>query len=126
MYKNNIIGKRKKVDCGIILFIIVASFISVFFMPVVSSGFNNNDAVLEAVQYRIKGYTYQRQGNIPKALYNYKKAVECNPYYACAYNDLGVLYEQMGQLKKAEEVYIKAITVDPDYASAYNNLAFFV
>jgi len=124
MYKNNIIGKRKKVDCGIILFIIVASFISVFFMPVVSSGFNNNDAVLEAVQYRIKGYTYQRQGNIPKALYNYKKAVECNPYYACAYNDLGVLYEQMGQLKKAEEVYIKAITVDPDYASAYNNLAF--
>jgi Flp pilus assembly protein TadD len=82
-----------------------------------------DDSVIEAIQYRINGYVYQRQGDFSRAMECYKKAIEKCPFYACAHNDLGVLYEQKGQIELAEKEYLKATDVEPGYASAYTNLA---
>ena len=45
-----------------------------------SFGASSDDALVEAIQYRILGYNYQRQGNPVKAMENYKLAVKRNPF----------------------------------------------
>ena len=115
MIKNGISSYKGLVLVGIIL------LSAVLFMA--DTSFAVEDAILDAIQYRIRGYDYQRQGDHVKAMQFYKKAIDRYPYYACAHNDLGVLYEQNGQLKKAEEEYLKTVEMDPAYTSAYTNLA---
>jgi len=78
-----------------------------------------NDARL----YRMQGLEYQRIGNLDAAMAMYQKAIEMDPMYAVAYNDLGVIYETRGYATRAEESYLKAVKVDSNYLSAYTNLA---
>lgn len=106
-----------KNTAGIFLLFLIVVFC------VTSASFASEDAVVEAIQYRIKGYVFQRQGDYSRAIENYKKAIERYPFYACAYNDLGILYEQRGLTKAAEEQYLIAVKIDPTYASVYTNLA---
>jgi len=75
--------------------------------------------------YRSQGYELQRTGNVDGALVLYQKAIELDPEYQVAYNDLGVIYEAKGELSRAETNYLKAIKVDPVFLSAYTNLAIF-
>lgn len=74
-------------------------------------------------EYRDKGYEAQRAGNLDLALSYYQRAIEFNPYFAMAYNDIGVVLEAKGMGEDAERAYLKAISVDPNYLSAYYNLA---
>jgi tetratricopeptide (TPR) repeat protein len=53
----------------------------------------------------------------------YQKAVELDPAYVIAYNDLGVIYEAKGLPQRAEASYLRSIKIDPNYLSAYSNLA---
>lgn len=115
MTKNGISSGKGLALVGIIL------LSAMLFMA--DTSFAADDAAVEAIQYRIKGYVYQRQGDFNRAMENYKKAIERYPFYACAYNDLGILYEQEGRFEKAEELYLKTIEIDPEYVSAYTNLA---
>lgn len=119
MQNNNII-MRNLMRQGIILLCLL--FASSIFASV-SFAADDSDATMDAIQYRIKGYTYQRQGNYTKAIENYKKAIDSSPFYSCAHNDLGVLYEQLGKPDKAEEYYLNAIKADQNYSSAYSNIA---
>jgi tetratricopeptide (TPR) repeat protein len=64
-------------------------------------------------------------GDLDSAMKLYQKAIEVDPAYAVAYNDLGVIYEAKGMLDRAEESYLKAIKIDPYYLSTYTNLALF-
>ncbi|TRZ96448.1 tetratricopeptide repeat protein [bacterium] len=75
--------------------------------------------------YRQDGLESQRLGNLDSAMASYQKAIESDPGYAVAYNDLGVVYEAKGLLDRAEESYLKSVQIDPDYLSAYSNLALF-
>jgi Flp pilus assembly protein TadD len=77
----------------------------------------------DSQEYRDKGYNAQRVGNLDMALNYYQKAVQLDPYYAVAYNDMGVILESKGINEGAKEAYVKAISVDPNYLSAYYNLA---
>jgi len=77
----------------------------------------------EARFYRGKGYEAQRGGDLDTAMVYYQKAVELDPFYAAAYNDLGVIYDIRGFKDRAEERYLKSINIDPNYQSAYFNLA---
>jgi len=77
----------------------------------------------QARDYRAQGLVYQRLGKIEEAMTMYQKAVEMDPSYAVALNDLGVTYELTGQKERAEEVYLQAVNIDPDFASTYSNLA---
>lgn len=77
----------------------------------------------QARMYRQQGIELQRIGNIDGAMSLYQKAIELDPTYAVAYNDLGVLYEAKGFTDRAEESYLRANKVDPNLLSAYTNLA---
>ncbi|MBI4355378.1 MAG: tetratricopeptide repeat protein [Candidatus Omnitrophica bacterium] len=77
----------------------------------------------EAVEYRVKGYELQRQGEASAAMANYQKAVAIDPTYAAPHNDLGVLFEVQGEMNRAEAEYQAAIKADPNYLEAYTNLA---
>jgi tetratricopeptide (TPR) repeat protein len=76
-----------------------------------------------ARMYRAQGVELQQQGDLDSARKCYQKAVELDPSYAIAYNDLGIIYEANGLNDKAEESYLKCIELDPAYLSAYSNLA---
>ncbi len=73
--------------------------------------------------YRNKGLQAQNMGNLQEALSWYQKAVEMDPSYAIAYNDIGVIYESNGLISVAEQNYLKANKMDPNYLSVYSNLA---
>lgn len=77
----------------------------------------------QARVYRGQGLEFQRIGNIEAAMSLYQKAVQIDPGYAVAYNDLGIIYEMKGFRYRAEDSYLRAIAIDPNYLSAYSNLA---
>lgn len=77
----------------------------------------------QARAYRIQGLSYQLKGNLAAALRSYQRALQFDPAYVEAFNDLGIVYEASGSTDKAIECYLKSIESDPDYLSAYSNLA---
>ena len=101
--------------------------IIIFFLCVTSFLFaqepNLTELQKQARNYRAQGLELQRAGNIDEAMALYQKAIELDPSYPIAYNDLGILYEGKGFIDGAEECYLKAIKIDPDYLSTYANLA---
>jgi tetratricopeptide (TPR) repeat protein len=75
-----------------------------------------NDAILSFNEGNMK---YQ-QGDINGAIASYKKAIELNPSYFKAYNNLGILKATvMKNYKDALEDFTKAIEIKPDYDDAY-------
>lgn len=78
---------------------------------------------LRARLYRSQGLEFQSIGNLDAAMSLYQKAIELDPRYAIAYNDLGIVYEVKGFTDRAEESYLKAIKIDRYFLSAYSNLA---
>ncbi len=95
--------------------------------PSVSNSYQQEDNLSElqkqARSYRLQGLELQRLGDTDRALSFYQKAVELDPAYAVAYNDIGIIYEAKGLIDQAEEFYLKAINIDPGCLSAYANLA---
>ena len=62
------------------------------------------------------------QGKLDEAIACYRKAIELDPKYAAAHNNLGIALKDQGKLDEAIACYRKAIELDPKYAEAYNNL----
>jgi Flp pilus assembly protein TadD len=60
-----------------------------------------------------------------EALYRWKRAVEVDPTYAAAFNNLAIAYEHEGQLAKAREAYQKALDLAPDNAQIRQNFELF-
>ena len=48
-----------------------------------------------------------------EALYRWKKAVELDPSYAAAWNDLAIAYEHDGRFGDAKKAYERALELDP-------------
>jgi Flp pilus assembly protein TadD len=49
-----------------------------------------------------------------EALYRWKRAVEIDPTYAAAYNNLAIAYEHNGQFDNARTAYEKALELEPN------------
>jgi Tfp pilus assembly protein PilF len=49
-----------------------------------------------------------------EATYRWEKAVELDPSYAAAWNDLGIAYEQQGKFEEARKAYEKALQLEPN------------
>jgi len=49
-----------------------------------------------------------------EATYRFEKAVELDPTYAAAWNNLAIAYEEQGNFTEANKAYAKAIDIDPD------------
>jgi Flp pilus assembly protein TadD len=60
------------------------------------------------------GISVAQKGLWREAIYRWERAVELDPTYAQAYNNLGVAYEQDGRLDKAREAYERALALDPN------------
>jgi Tfp pilus assembly protein PilF len=60
------------------------------------------------------GIKMAQNGLWKEAAYRWKKAVELDPTYAAAWNNLAIAYEHQGDFENAEEAYSKAVDLDPD------------
>jgi Tfp pilus assembly protein PilF len=60
-----------------------------------------------------------------EAIYRWERAIELDPTYAAAYNDLAIGYEHEGQLEKAREAYEKALALEPQNEQIRQNYELF-
>jgi Tfp pilus assembly protein PilF len=71
------------------------------------------------------GINVAQRGLWREAIYRWEKAVEIDPTYAAAYNDLAVAYEHEGQLEKARQAYEKALKLEPNNEQVRQNYELF-
>jgi tetratricopeptide (TPR) repeat protein len=71
------------------------------------------------------GINVAQRGLWREAIYRWEKAVELDPKYAAAYNDLAIAYEHEGQLDKARKAYDKALELEPNNTQIRQNYDLF-
>ena len=59
------------------------------------------------------GINVAQRGLWREAIYRWEKAVELDPTYAAAYNDLAIAYEHEGKFDEAKKAYEKALSIEP-------------
>jgi Flp pilus assembly protein TadD len=59
------------------------------------------------------GIAVAQRGLWREATFRWQKAVEIDPTYAAAWNNLGIGYEQLGRFDEARKAYEKALEADP-------------
>lgn len=83
------------------------------------------DARTEAREQVEFGINVAQRGLWREAIYRWEKAVELDPKYAAAFNDLGIAYEHEGQLAKARRAYEKALALEPNNTQIRQNYDLF-
>jgi Tfp pilus assembly protein PilF len=71
------------------------------------------------------GIDVAQRGLWREAIYRWERAVQIDPGYAAAYNDLAVAYEHEGQLDKARQAYEKALELEPNNTQIRQNYELF-
>src|SRR4051812_22047524 len=71
------------------------------------------------------GINVAQRGLWREAIYRWEKAVELDPSYAAAHNDLAIAYEHEGLLDKARKAYEKALAIEPNNAQIRQNYELF-
>ena len=62
------------------------------------------------------------KGRFDEAIENYRKAIQINPNYSEALNNLGVALADKGRFDEAIENFRKAIQINPNRTETYINL----
>jgi tetratricopeptide (TPR) repeat protein len=68
-----------------------------------------------------QGMTFKQQGDVPKALAAFDKAIQLDPKSAAAYIKRGNVHSDNGDLSQAIADYTSALKADPESALAYMN-----
>ena len=84
--------------------------------------YKKNVDQLDATDWFNKGYDAHLKKEYDKAKSFYLRAIEINPDFSEAYNNLGVVYYKQGNHTDAIKCYKKAIEINPSNSTAYNNL----
>ncbi|HWF86810.1 MAG TPA: tetratricopeptide repeat protein [Vicinamibacterales bacterium] len=71
------------------------------------------------------GIDVAQRGLWREAIYRWERAVEIDPAYAAAFNDLAIAYEHEGQLQKARKAYDKALEIEPNNTQIRQNYELF-
>jgi Flp pilus assembly protein TadD len=71
---------------------------------------NDRGAAKEQVEFGIR---VAQNGLWREALYRWQRAVELDPSYAEAWNNLAIAYEQEGKFEEARKAYEEAVRLDP-------------
>lgn len=71
------------------------------------------------------GVNVAQRGLWREAIYRWEKAVELDPSYAAALNDLAVAYEHEGDLAKAKDAYERALKIEPNNIQIRQNYELF-
>ena len=101
----------------------VTALLAVAAALVASSAFA--DARQDAKSQVDFGVNVALRGLWREAIYRWEKAVEIDPTYAAAFNDLAIAYEHEGQLDKARKAYEKALALEPDNSQIRQNYELF-
>ena len=80
------------------------------------------DKTITALDYSIRASRAYEAKDYSKSEELYRKAIELNPSYAIAYNNLGFTLNNVKRYGEAEAACRRAIELDPTSAAAYNNL----
>ncbi|MDP2922339.1 MAG: tetratricopeptide repeat protein [Candidatus Omnitrophota bacterium] len=80
------------------------------------------EKVSQAGFYFVQGGDCLFGGDYNQAIENYEKAIQIDPNYVEAYNNLGYSYRSIGKYKQAITYYQKAIQIKPNFIPAYANL----
>ncbi len=83
------------------------------------------DARSDAKEQVAFGISVAQRGLWREAIYRWERAIEIDPSYAAAHNDLAIGYEHEGQLDKARKAYEKALELDPDNVQIQQNFELF-
>ena len=83
------------------------------------------DARSEAKSHVEFGIDVAQRGLWREAIYRWERAIEIDPTYAEALNNLAVAYEHEGQLDKARKAYERALEIDPSNAQIRQNYELF-
>jgi Flp pilus assembly protein TadD len=79
----------------------------------------------KAVEQVVFGIDAAKAGLWREATYRWERAIEFDPTYAAAYNNLAIAYEQAGQFDKAKQAYQKASELDPKNSYIRQNIDLF-
>ncbi len=71
------------------------------------------------------GITVAQKGLWREAIFRWKKAVELDPNYAAAWNNLAIGYEHEGQFESARDAYERALKLEPNNSMIRQNYDFF-
>jgi Tfp pilus assembly protein PilF len=71
------------------------------------------------------GIRVAQQGLWREATYRWERAVELDPEYAAAYNNLAIAYETVGDFEKAKRAYERALQLDPKSTQIKQNFDLF-
>jgi Flp pilus assembly protein TadD len=83
------------------------------------------DARGDAKEQVAFGIDMAQRGLWREAVYRWERAVQIDPTYAEAFNDLAVGYEHEGDFEKARAAYEKAMQLQPDSVSIRQNYELF-
>ena len=86
------------------------------------AGMYNSSESKEAVAFFEKGTVSGNNGDYKAAVKWYKKAIEEDPNFVEAYDNLGAAYRKMGDLENAKKNYNKSIELYPQGNMAHQNL----
>lgn len=73
------------------------------------------------VPFYNQGYDAMKRKDYKTAIPYLEKAIESNPEFVEAYNQLGICYTELDDEEKALEMYTKGIIKNPKYAILYHN-----
>ncbi|HWP99824.1 MAG TPA: tetratricopeptide repeat protein [Vicinamibacterales bacterium] len=83
------------------------------------------DARKEAREQVEFGIVVAQKGLWKEAAYRWQRAVEIDPTYAAAWNNLAIAYEQQGRFEEARRAYERAVGLDPDNVFIRQNFDLF-
>ncbi len=84
----------------------------------------NTMTVFDSVSLNISGDIYYNEGDLPRALKEYRKGLKLNNNNVNLLNSMGVTCAQMNQFRKAISYFEKAIAIDSANFMAHFNLGF--
>jgi len=72
------------------------------------------------------GISVAQRGLWREAIYRWERAVELDPTYAAAHNDLAIAYEHEGELDQAKASYERALELEPNNQYIQRNYELFL
>lgn len=70
------------------------------------------------------GKMLEHQGDMPRAIEQYQRALSADPTLTAAYNRLGIVHQRLGRFDEAESFFKRGIDASPTSPMLHNNLGF--
>lgn len=77
----------------------------------------------EALKQYNEGSKFYEKSDYKSALPYFEKAVEIDPRFAFAWDNIGICYRKLGDYDKAIEAYTKSLFIDPNGVTPLQNIA---